>query len=96
MAHHWTAEEAEAAVAAWRASGRPRSAFCRQRGWSATRLERWVRAPRRRRAQTAFVEVREATSPTAHPMRIEIGRAAIVVERGFDRDLLRAVVEALA
>lgn len=99
MARHWSRTDARKAIAAWQESGEGRAAFCRSQGWSATRLDHWLRPASSALASIApsFIEVRETVAePVVAPLRIEVGRAAIVVAAGFDPQLLRAVVEALA
>jgi len=87
-----------------RASGLPVSTFCRERGIAQSSLFAWRR--RLSRAQTRkFVEVKatagESTSSMAdggHGGSVELslgGDRRLILRRGFDRELLRDLLDAL-
>lgn len=84
-------EEQEHEVAGWRASGRSARDYAVGRGYSAQSLERWAKA---HRGVAEFVRLEVA--PSSPELTVQVGAARIVVARGFDRELLRAVVGALA
>jgi hypothetical protein len=88
-----------ALVAAWEASGLPQAVFARRRGVSAQRLSYWrLRLGQRAAAGgvAGFVEIPPVSSPNSGAVFVEVGSGIRVqVERGFDPDLLGAVVSAL-
>jgi hypothetical protein len=88
-----------ALVAAWEASGLPQAVFARQRGVAAQRLSYWrLRLARGGAAASArgFVEIPSAVSSKTGAVVVEVGSGIRVqVERGFDAELLGAVVAAL-
>src|SRR4051794_21580723 len=93
MAKERSAEEWEVEVAAWRASGESARAYARRRGYSASSLFRRARelgAP-------TFVRL-EVVAPAVdiESIALEIAGATIRVKRGFDAELLRDVLSALA
>lgn len=89
-----------ALVAAWESSGLPQAVFARRRGVSAQRLSYWrLRLGQRGTATSVpgFVEIPPTVSSRTGAVFVEVGRGIRVqVERGFDPDLLGAVVAALA
>lgn len=89
-----------ALVAAWEASGLPQSVFARRRGVSAQRLSYWrLRLGQRGAAASVpgFVEIPSTTSSGTGAVVVEVGGGIRVqVERGFDPELLGAVVAALS
>lgn len=97
-------------VKEWKASGLSSPAYCAGKDFTAGGLRHWAHRlkhgdpPRRRRVRVARV-VRTANSvgeagPAGGDHRaeaiVEIGPARIAVRRGFDREMLAAVVEVLA
>ncbi len=91
-------------VCEWRASGEPAEDYARGRGfeastlrWWSSRLQRGVvtSSPRTPSVRMARVRRRRAPESDAGSMTIRIGAARVEVRRGFDRGLLREVVEAL-
>lgn len=98
-------EEWSERVRAWRESGATAAEFAEARGYRPKALEWWAgELVRRERAKVttkkvpmARVEVipREQSIRKEVAMEIVVGRARVVVERGFDASLLREVVEAL-
>ena len=99
MSGYRSREERGAVVAAWRASGQSARAYCETRDFSTSSLVRWAsEAKGARKPGTAAVEfVRVAMVPSrTGAIIVDIGRARICVERGFDAGLLREVVKALS
>lgn len=94
---HWTRDEGERWVAAWRLSGKSRSAFAREHDLPANRLHYWsaalvVTEP----ATTGFVEVQPPCYRTSG-VSVMCGRnARVEVSVGFDAEVLRAVVATLS
>jgi len=93
-------------VRAWRASGQAAPEFAAGRGFEASTLRYWASRLRRRPAEEAptpadgarvrMVRVTPvATSAVTKPVTVSIGAARIDVHAGFDRELLRAIVDAL-
>ena len=89
-------------VAALRASGETPAAFARRHGLHEVRVQRWVtRVGRKARSApvqpVAFAPVRVTSAqPAVCGVEVVVGGAVIRVGRGFDGDLLRRVVAALA
>ncbi len=97
---HLSGPKGRALIEAWRSSGLTMRAFALQHGTTVNVLSYWrLRAPRAGKAAEvppSFVELRAA--PVAAPT-VEIalpGGAVVRVGHGFDGDLLRSVVAALA
>jgi hypothetical protein len=100
MAKRRGEEEQQREVSGWRASGLSAAAYAGRRGYSAASLSRWATmasGQERRSAEQRFVrlEVTPAEQRTAGVV-LEVGAARVLVEPGFDGELLRAVVGALA
>ena len=92
MPRHRTKEERARVVQAWRASGESAYLFARANGVALNSLKRWAcAAPEEQR----FLRL-EVAAAAATAIAVEVGAARVVVEKGFDRALLRAVVEALS
>lgn len=91
MPRHRSKEERARLVQAWRASGESALRFARANGVALNSLKRWADA-----VPEAQRFVRLEVAPAAATIAVQIGGARVVVEKGFDRALLRAVVEALS
>ena len=103
-------EQWEQVVAEWRRSGKSATGFAEERGLAATALRYWInrpptRASRRRRVvaaaepslpPTSLARVVRPGELPSDAVRIVVGKAAIVIEPGFDAVHLRAVVRALS
>ena len=94
---HWTRDDGERWVAAWKQSGKSRSAFAREHGLPSHRLHYWttvleVTEPE----QTGFVEVRPPRHRTSGVTVICGRNARVEVSSGFDTEVLRAVVATLS
>jgi len=93
-------------VAAWRASGKTASEFCKDRGYSATRLYWWSSQLKRSKAtpvrrasvQLARVVRKRGASGGAEraPIVIEVGRARVEVRADADPAALSLVLQSLA
>jgi transposase-like protein len=99
----WQLADGELMVAALRASGETPAAFARRHGLHEVRVQRWVaRVGRKARSATpvqpvAFAPVRVTSAqPAVSGLEVVVGGAVVRVGRGFDDDLLRRVVAALA
>lgn len=83
-------------VREWRASGVSAYQFAKSKGIVLNSLKRWASLEAER---PAFVRLEVAPSSTPSmtaQLAIEVRGARVVVEKGFDAGLLRAVVEALS
>ena len=91
-------------VAAWRASGETAPAFCEGKEYAPSTLRFWASrlGSLQRREATPDIRIARVTRSTApavaevdSPVVVELGRARVGVRRGFDPDVLRAVIELL-
>jgi hypothetical protein len=93
-----------ARVAQWRASGKSAPEFAEGQGFESSTLRYWASRLKHLPQSLAkpvprvrMVRVRRTPHPVvAEPMIVAIGAARVEVRSGFDRALLREVVEALA
>ncbi|MGH7435709.1 MAG: IS66 family insertion sequence element accessory protein TnpA [Polyangiaceae bacterium] len=93
-----TAAEWTERVRAWRESGRSSAEFAEGKGYSEKLLRWWSSELARRARQKPRVQLARVvrTPPTASvPLTVTIGAARIEVRVGFDRALLRDVIDAL-
>lgn len=89
MANQYTPEQREKLVAEVRASGERVSVIARRMGISSSSAYLWMK--NRCRLGTARVVPLRAAS-----LRLEVAGAAVVVERGFDPELLLQVIATLS
>jgi|SRR5580704_505880 transposase len=93
-----TAAEWSERVQAWRESGQTAPAFAEGKGYSASLLRWWGSELSRRSGSAKPVRlarvVRRAQQPEAR-LTVAVGAARIEVHAGFDRTLLRELVDAL-
>jgi hypothetical protein len=93
-------------VSQWRASGQTAREFAAGREFRSSTLEYWASRLRRTSdedrprvggaVQVQLARVVRAPSRTSSPsIHVHVGGAEVVVSAGFDRQLLRDVVEAL-
>lgn len=81
-------------VQAWRASGESAFRFARTHGVALNSLKRWASA---QADEQRFLRLEVAPpATTTSTVAVHVGAARVVVEKGFDPALLRAVVEALS
>jgi len=88
-----TAEQWQAILGEYTASGKSIRRFSRERGIPHTQLTYYLCRARKAEAARGFIELRRE-SPGK--LWIEAGSSRIHVERGFDAVLLRQVAEALS
>ena len=97
MRERATAAEWAERVRAWRESGREAAAFAEGKGYSAKLLRWWGSELARRARREPGVKlarvVRVAAPSTS--LTVAVGAARIEVRAGFDRGLLRDVLDAL-
>ncbi len=91
-----------ARVTAWRASGQTAPEFCAGKEFKPGGLRYWASRLRKTEGDAPKEEVRLARVVRAPrpreaetPILIELGNARVGVQRGFDREALRAVLEVL-
>jgi hypothetical protein len=86
-------------VREWRASGQSASEFSRGRGFEASTLRFWASRLKRSTATATAPEqtrlLRVTAAPAVGVLSVCVGEARIEVRSGFDRALLREVVEVL-
>jgi hypothetical protein len=88
-------------VREWRASGQTAPDFARGRGFEPSTLRYWASRLHRRSAQATpkvrLLRVRRVQRDlaAAEPLVLAIGAARVEVRAGFDRALLRDLVDAL-
>jgi hypothetical protein len=85
-------------VAFWLESNMSASAFAAQRGYSAAALRRWAKdqeKPYPKGPPCRFVRL-DIVGRQAAELKVQVGSACVVVSHGFDPELLRQVVDALA
>lgn len=94
---YWPERDARVVVEAWRDSGLSRAEFARHHDIHPERLGRWVRQLNEAPAATFLpVQVVGGSATRAESLEIVLeGNRRVVVERGFDPDLLRQVVTAI-
>jgi transposase len=92
-----------ARVASWRSSGLSAAEFCAGRDYQVSGLRYWASRLRQVQAATAPRDVRIArvVAPGAGaeaetPIVLEVAGVRIAVRRGFDREVLRDVIDTLA
>ena len=92
-------EERERFLSAWKASGQPVKQFCREQGLNHYTFYGWLEAQRKKPTEPtqAFVElkVNSEQSQDTPPLVIVCGPYRIELVRGFDRELLKTVLEVL-
>ncbi|MGH7329548.1 MAG: IS66 family insertion sequence element accessory protein TnpA [Polyangiaceae bacterium] len=84
-------------VRCWRESGREAEAFAEENGYSGKLLRWWAtELVRRERCKSGVKLARLVRAgPSGARLTVAVGAARIEVGAGFDRTLLRAVVDAL-
>ena len=100
--HYWREQDARAVLDELGASGLSLQAFCRRYGVGRERVRYWQRRLRARAGVTdapVFLPVRVVTPRIAvadEPIEIVVrGERTVRVRPGFDRELLRRVLEVL-
>jgi transposase-like protein len=92
MRKQYTAEQRERLIAAVRGSGERVSVVAKRMGVAPSSAYLWLKEPAPG-APMLFARVVPARVAT---VRVQVGGAAVVVEAGFDAELLRQVVAALS
>jgi hypothetical protein len=97
MTERATAAEWAKRVGAWRESGQDTAAFVAGRGYSAKLLRWWGSELARRERRKPGVKLARIVrvAPSSTSLTVAVGAARIEVRAGFDRELLRDVLDAL-
>jgi transposase len=91
-----------ARVAAWRSSGLSAAEFCTGKDFQVSGLRYWasrlrqVEAAPQRDVRIARVVAPAAAAEAETPIVLEVAGVRIAVRRGFDREVLRDVIDTLA
>ncbi len=93
MRNQYTAEQREKLVGEVRATGERVSAVAKRLGISSSAAYVWMKAATPKPTAPVFARV---VPMRPRVLRVEVGGAAVVVEGGFDAELLRQVVAALS
>jgi transposase-like protein len=97
MRKQYTAEQRERLVAEVRRTGESVRVVAERLGVTASSAYLWMKeAGATRRSEPAFARVVRSAAPTGRSVTLEVGRARVRVEPGFDAGLLREVVSALS
>jgi transposase-like protein len=93
----YTAEQRERLVADVRKTGESVRVVAERLGVTASSAYLWMKeAGAAASSAPVFARVVRATPPAGRSLVLEVGRARVRVETGFDADLLREVVSALS
>ena len=92
MRKHYTAEQRQRLIAEVRA-GEPVSVVANRMGVTSSSAYLWMKAAGQATGAATFARVVPARVSS---LRLQVGSASVVVEAGFDADLLRQVVAALS
>ena len=95
MRKQYTAEQRERLVAEVRKTGESVRVVAERLGVTVSSAYLWMKeagAP----SAPVFARVVRATAPAGRSLVLEVGRARVRVEAGFDAELLREVVSALS
>ena len=92
-------------VREWKASGRTAKAFAEGRDFKASTLVYWASClrrgrvgaarPHKRQPRVRMVRLVAAAKPASGSLTVRVGTAQVEVRSGFDRVLLRELVDAL-
>jgi transposase-like protein len=93
MRNQYTAEQREKLVGEVRATGERVSVVAKRLGVSSSAAYLWMKAVTPAPTAPVFARV---VPMCPRVLRVEVGSAAVVVESGFDGELLRQVVAALS
>ncbi len=86
-------------VEAWRASGLPQARYCRRHNLKVHRLVYWRKKfTRKTKEAVSFVQIKLADDfqpLRAAAIKVAVGSFRIEVERGFDPDTLKQLIDTL-
>jgi transposase-like protein len=95
MRKQYTAEQREKLIAEVRATGEGVGVVAKRLGVTSSSAYLWMKAATESAPAGAPIFARVVSS-RPQPMRLEVGGAAVLIESGFDAELLRQVVAALS
>ena len=98
MRKQYTAEQRERLVAEVRSTGEPVRVVAERLGVTVSSAYLWMKDAEAGPSKPVFARVvpaRAASSSMSSSLTLEVGRARVRVEVGFDAELLRQVVSAL-
>ena len=95
MRNQYTAEQREKLIAEVRATGERVGVVAKRLGVTPSSAYLWMKAAAGSSTPGAPVFARVVRSRPS-PLRLEVGGAALLIEAGFDAELLRQVVAALS
>jgi transposase-like protein len=96
MRKRYTAEQREQLVAEVRKTGESVQAVADRLGVTASSAHLWMKKASAARSAPVFARVVRTPTPAGRSLTLEVGRARVRVEPGFDAALLREVVTALS
>jgi len=96
MRKQYTAEQREKLIAEVRATGDGVGAVAKRLGVTSSSAYLWMKAATASPTASAPIFAQVVSSSRPQPMRLEVGGAALLIESGFDAELLRQVVAALS
>lgn len=96
MRKQYTAEQRERLVAEVRRTGESVRVVAERLGVTASSAYLWMKGAGAASSPPVFARVVRATLPAGRSLVLEVGRARVRVDAGFDADLLREVVSALS
>ena len=96
MRKRYTAEQRERLVAEVWKTGEPVRVVAERLGVTASSAHLWVKQASAAPSTPVFARVVRSPAPAGRSLTLEVGRARVRVEPGFDAALLREVVSALS
>ena len=96
MRKRYTAEQRERLVAEVRKTGESVQVVADRLGVTASSAHLWMKKASAAPSAPVFARVVRAPAPAGRSLMLEVGRARVRVEAGFDAALLREVVTALS
>jgi transposase-like protein len=95
MRRRYTVQQREHLIETVGASGEPVKAVAERMGVSASAAYLWIKRARTTKKTPQFARLVPEPRSTVASFVVRVGGATIRVERGFDAEMLRAVVAAL-
>ena len=96
MRRRYTAEQRERLLAEVRKTGETVRVVAERLGVTASAAYLWIKEASTEPSALVFARVVRSPAPAGRSLTLEVGRARVQVEPGFDAALLREVVSALS
>lgn len=96
MRKRYTAEQRERLLAEVRKTGETVRVVAERLGVTASAAYMWIKEAKSESSAPVFARVVRSAAPAGQSLTLEVGRARVRVEPGFDAALLREVVSALS